>query len=195
MTRKPVKLPFWRAFPKGAGTTSLIANSPEPGGELHYYGSSRTNCARPQGHHPGGSLNNVKDVVVDQGVRRELAIGEPGHMAGRSPQPRLPARMLRARPAARRAARLTTAPAGRQHHERPTWRASTSVAVEHRVRIKVPDRDCLAAMCVPLVRLRPGIDQKPLDFLPVAVREGAESSAITACGRSYWHKAQYPPGA
>ena len=48
-------------------------------------------------------------------------------------------------------------------------------------------------MCVPLVRLRPGIDRKPLGFLPVAVREGAGSSAITACGCSYWHRAQYPP--
>src|SRR5207342_1642379 len=68
-------------------------------------------------------------------------------------------------------------------------------AAEHRVRVKVPARDCLAVMSVLLVRLRPGIDRTALNFLPVAVRESPGSSAISAGDSSSWHGAQYPPGA
>jgi hypothetical protein len=49
-------------------------------------------------------------------------------------------------------------------------------------------------MSVLLVRLRPGIDRSALNFLPVAVRERPESSAISAGDCSFWHGAQYPPG-
>ena len=77
----------------------------------------------------------------------------------------------------------------------PHPRGARSVAAEHRVRVKVPALDCLAVMSVLLVRLRPGIDRSALNFLPVAVRERPGSSAISAGDFSFWHGAQYPPGA
>ena len=50
-------------------------------------------------------------------------------------------------------------------------------------------------MRVLLVRLRPGIDRSTLNFLPVAVRERPESTAISARDFSFWHGAQYSPAA
>jgi len=73
------------------------------------------------------------------------------------------------------------------------WRGARSVAIVGRVRVKAPARDCFPVMRGQFVRLRPGIDRKALDFLPVAVRERPGSSAISAGGSSFWHWPSIPP--